>query len=207
MRAVLGAAAVLLLAACDRPAEVAHDHLWRGDDSSEACTVVQASVFTHTPGNAGGIRSLYLTAMLRDSVPAPAREVIFLFHVEQPADSVYFPGGEAELSLAVDDSLRLRYAGRFGKPYPSEQLPGGAQESPQFRVPLADFQRIARAAKVEGRAGTLPLALDAGQVEVLREMADYVARWPRVPELGTRPHQGYDCDSDQGPANPPQVPA
>lgn len=206
MRRSLAAAAVLL-AACSRPAEVAHNRLWRSDDSSEACTVVQANVFTRTPGSAGGVGALYVTAMLRDGVPAPAREAIFLFHVEEPADSSYFPGGEADLALAVDDSLRLRYAGRFGKPYPSEQLPGGASESPQFRVPLADFQRISRAANVEGRVGTIPFALDAAQIRVLREMADYVARWPRVPELRTAPHQGYDCASDQGPANPPQVPA
>ena len=192
------AAAAVLLASCTSSAQQqAGNHLWRSYDELEACTTVHANVFTREPRGGQTLFTLDVFALHADTAPAgPFREVALTFGMEHDEERSPLGGQSPRLSLVADDSVRLRYQGRSSRPFPAQHLPGGMLERVYFRIPIEDFPRIARASAVSGQVGTTGFALDAGQVAVLRQLADYVARSPDavVPQRD-RELWGMDCDS------------
>jgi len=190
---VIAVSAVLLVSvqACARPGR---GQLLREYDELESCTTVNASVFRYGPKE----RSLFTfdaQAMHRDTAPPadPIREATFAFGVAYGPDEG--TTDEPGLSLVVDDSVPLRYPGRFGRPFPSEHIPGGMHVRVYVRVPAADLRRIARAAKVSGTVERREFALDAAQIAVLRQLSDFMARSPGAPVPVPGEFSGRDCDS------------
>jgi len=177
-------------------AQPGRNHLLRHYDELEACTTVNADVFTLSPRRGRNLVELDAFAMHRGTAPAePFREVTFRLTVEHGADSDTLGLDDPRLTLVLDDSARLSYRGRPARSFPARHVRGGVLDRMHFRVPVADLRRIAHAAKVEGRVGMVGFTLGPRRLGVLRQLADFVARSPRAPTPRRGDFDWTDCDS------------
>lgn len=113
MRPYLVALAAAFLASSSLSAQPPQrNHLSRSYDELDGCTTVGADVFTRP---AGGPRYQFMfdvLVILRDTVPAgPLPAVTFSFSRDHHADGPSTFGETPELTLLLDDSVRLRYEG------------------------------------------------------------------------------------------------
>lgn len=189
MRPLLVATTAVFLASSSLHAQPSRNLLRSSYDELEDCTTVLADVVTRRE-RGGGTFEVEVFAMHGGRAPAgPIADAAFKVLLEADEDAF-----DAELTLVADDSVRLVYSGRHGKPFPSRRVQGGAVESAFFRVPAADLRRLARAAKVEGHAGR-SFTLDAPGREALRQMAAFIAREAGAPVPRPGTVETMDCDS------------
>lgn len=184
-----------LLAASPLAAQPGRNHLWSSYDELESCTTVLAKVLARPAGPGRELFWLEAQAMIRDSARAePVREVVVTAGAEQKHDEARW-SASPELVLVLDDSVRLRYTGRYGRHFPAQYLPNGDLNRVWFRVPAADLRRIARASTVRGSALFNDFTLAPPEREALRQLADFVARSPKAPVPRPSSQGVTDCDS------------
>jgi hypothetical protein len=189
MRPLLFVTTAVFLASSTLYAQPSRNHLRASYDELEDCTTVLADVFARRE-RGGGMFEVGVFAMHGGTAPTgPIADAAFKVALE--ADEGAF---EAELTLVADDSVRLVYQGRHGKPFASRRVRGGTLERAYFRVPTADLRRLARATKVEGHAGRA-FTLDARGREALQQMAGFIARAPGAPVPRPGRVETMDCDS------------
>lgn len=195
MRIGLIAVSTLFLAAAPLAAQPGRNHLWSSHDELESCTTVLAKVLARPAGHGRERFWLDARAMIRDSARAePVRDVVVTAGAEQKDDEARW-SDSPELALVLDDSVRLRYPGRYGRPFPAQHLPDGTLNRVWFWMPSADLGRIARASAVRGSALFNDFTLAPREREALRQLADFVARSPRAPVPRPSSQSVTDCDS------------
>jgi hypothetical protein len=199
----------ILLLAVPALAQPGRSGLLRQYDKLEECTTVNASVFRYGPG--GGVRlfTFDAQAMHRDTAPPPEpiRDATFSFGAEYGPNENDVDRGNPGLSLVVDDSITRWYPGRHSRPYPAQHIRGGTHERVYVHVPAADLRRIARATTVRGKVEERSFTLDAAQIGILRQLADFMARSPGAPVPVPGEFDHMDCDSHSwSPNYPPYRP-
>lgn len=195
MRLFLAVSSLALLAASPLAAQPGRNHLWSSYDELESCTMVLAKVATRPVRGDQYLFQLDGRAMIRDSGrTAPIEDVVFVALTEHREDDDRL-STDPELTLVLDDSVRLRYDGAYMKPFPAEYLSGGVMTRARYWVPAADLRRIARASRVRGRALLTEFTLASREREALRQLSDFVARSPRAPTPRPSRQGVTDCDS------------